>query len=304
MKARPETKLEAAAARPRNLEVKNLSWADRTLKEPTFRAHVARVMQALTEIGETRAFNTLLDNLVGWKNLKSWGSWGLRAIEPSMLTKMRFSAIETGLTTPMLDAGVRNAHFAQKFLEELILVARLQQDKADVSFSIGMAFMCFGPLLAPLSAAAGSAVGGGVAGFATTSSISAGKSLGQFGVTAGGKALALDSGHAATMDEKNMLGPTGFSDDWDNLPTRGRSATIYSAPAPAPPARPMATAEEKTHGTCINPVNPMQYATCLFDYLMSLNPRTMTVSERIVVEEFGGLKTVAYLEELLDCPPM
>jgi hypothetical protein len=285
---------QPVAALPQEVKSRMASYKVRLTLEPTQKQYVDLILRALLEIGEYKAFNQKLDNLVGWKNLTAWARWAGRAIEPAMLTKMRFSDLETALMRPMQDAGVQNRHFANRFLEELVLVCQKEQNKADVSFSIGMAFMCFGPLLAPLSAAAGAAAGGGIAGLATTSSISAGRSLVQTGITAGGNALAVDPVHASLMDAKNSIGPTGFS-----MPGDSKSGLLRASPT----MRPRATGEEKTHGTAINPVNPMQYASCLFDYLNNLPRSSRTGAELIVIEEFGGQRMIAFLDQLLDVGP-
>ena len=288
-----ETK-KPVAALPQEVKSRMASYKVRLTLEPTQREYIDIVLRALLEIGEYKAFNKLLDNLVGWKNLTAWARWAGRALEPAMLTKMRFSDLETALMRPMQDAGVQNRHFAHRFLEELVLVCQKEQNKADVSFSIGMAFMCFGPLLAPLSAAAGAAAGGGIAGLATTTSISAGKSLAQMGITAGSNALAVDPTHSALMDEKNSIAPTGFS-----MPAELKAGHAVAASS----ARPRASVEEKKHGTSINPVNPMQYASCLFDYLNNLPRSSRTAAELIVIKEFGGQAMIASLDELLDVGP-
>jgi hypothetical protein len=283
-----------AAALPQEVASRMGSYKVRLTLEPTQREYVDVILRALLEIGEYRAFNKKLDDLVGWKNLTAWARWAGRALEPAMLVKMRFSNLETALMRPMQDAGVQNRHFANRFLEELVLVCQKEQNKADVSFSVGMAFMCFGPLLAPLSAAAGAAAGAGIAGLATTSSISAGKSLVQMGVTAGAGALTLDPNFSALMDGKSSIGPTGFS-----MPAQVKAGHAAASDS----ARPRANAEERTHGTAINPVNPMQYASCLFDYLNNLPRSSRTAAELIVIQEFGGQQMIAFLDELLDVGP-
>lgn len=264
---------------------------------PSYREHIRIVSSALLEIGATKAFNDNLDSIVGWKNLKSWMRWAGGSLEPTILRKARFTAIIEILTPAMFDAGMRRAYFADKFLEEMILVCRAEQDKADVSFVVETAFMVFGPLLAPLSAAAGSAVGGGIAGTAVTSSISAGRSLAQVGVTAGGTAATVDSRSGATINADEMSAVSAISglgvDEWD-VPTRGRSATVLERPSVSAP--PLASKEGRYHYS----VNPMQYAMALFKYLTTV---TAGKADLIVIKEFGGASVLANLYERIKHPP-
>jgi len=256
------------------------------------------VVGAVELIAATTAFNQHLTELTGWKNLKSWVRWGFQSLEPAMLAKMRFSALISGLTPVMLAAGMRNAYFAERFLEEMILVCNAEEDKADISFIVGQAFTLFGPLLAPLSAAAGSAVGGGIAATSTSGAISVGKGLAQMGLTAGAKAAALDASFAPSMSASSSLAPMRVVvEDWDIPMTRGRSATVYTAPTPTE-TKSIATAEERYHYS----VNPMQYAMCLFKYLTNLTRPTR--SEMIVINEFGGIRQLQALYEFMKHPPL
>jgi hypothetical protein len=261
-----------------NIKRRSALYADRLQKSRGTREHLAIVLGAIGEIATTREFNRHLTELTGWKNLKSWVRWAGRSLEPAMLTKMRYEALVNGLTPLMLEAGMRHAYFAERFIEELILICNAEQDKADISFIIGQAFTLFGPLLAPLSAAAGQAAGAGLAGVSTKGAISVGKGLAQMGVTAGGKAVALDPSLAAGMSSSSSVAPVGFV-----APT-----TVQK--------KPEASEEERYHYS----VNPMQYALCLFKYLTNLE--SYSPAERIVIIEFGGVRKVHTLYEFLKHP--
>jgi hypothetical protein len=256
---------------------------------------MALVLLAVEEIAATREFNRHLTELTGWKNLKSWVRWAGRSLEPPMLAKMRYVALVDGLTPIMLAAGMRHAYFAERFLEELVLICLAEQDKADIAFIIGQAFTLFGPLLAPLSAAAGQAAGGALAGTATRGAISVGQTLIQMGANAGAKAIALDPTLSAGMSHGSSAAPMGF-DEW-NVPTRERRGAGYVPPPPAPPpATPVASVEERYHYS----VNPMQYAVCLFKYLTNL--RRPTPAEQLVINEFGGAPRLAALYDFIKHP--
>jgi hypothetical protein len=253
---------------------------------------------AVEGIAATREFNRHLTELTGWKNLKSWVRWAGRSLEPAMLAKMRWTAITEGLTAEMLAAGTRQAYFAERFLEEMVLICLAEQDKTDVRFVVGEAFTLFGPLLAPFSAAAGAAAGGGIAAMATKGAISTGQKLAQMGVTAGGKALAVDPALSAGMASGSSLAPIGFvTEDWAIPATRGRSSAVYSAPTAADLSS-IATAEERYHYS----VNPMQYALCLFKYLTNLSRPSS--SEQLVIGEFGGAAKLQALYEFIKHPDL
>lgn len=296
---RPVASDTAATQTAENIKRKASLYAAKLTATLGTREHLALVLAAVEKIAETKLFNQYLTELTGWKNLKSWTRWALNSLEPSMMAKMRYVTLVEGLTPVMLAAGMRNAYFAERFLEEMVLICLAEQDKADVSFIVGQTFSLFGPLLAPLSAAAGSAVGGGIAALGTKGAITAGKTLTQMGLTAGAKALALDPALAGGMSLNGGLAPIGFTtaEDWDNIPTRARSATIYSAPAPSQTSS-VATAEERYHYSA----NPMQYASCLFKYLTNL--RTPSRSEQLVIDEFGGIRQLTALYDFIKHPPM
>jgi hypothetical protein len=261
-----------------NIMRRSALYATRLNASRGTREHLVIVLNAIGEIAATREFNRHLTELTGWKNLKSWLRWAGRSLEPTMLRKMRFEALVNGLTPLMLEAGMRHAYFAERFIEEIILICYAEQDKADVSFIVGQAFTLFGPLLAPLSAAAGQAAGGALAGTATKGAISVGKGLTQMGATAGAKALALDSSTSASMSSTNSTAAIGFT-----APTSVESKSE-------------ATAEERYHYS----VNPMQYALCLFKYLTNL--QAYSAAERIVILEFGGTRRLHVLYDFLKHP--
>jgi len=286
-----------------NIQRRAFVEADTLRKSKAYRDHIADVLRVLVAIGETKSLNKELDDLVGWKNVKSWARWAGRALEPSLLKKARYTAIVEVLTHAMTSAGTRRAYFAEKFLEEMILVCRAEMEKADISFVVSQGFMVFGPLLAPFSIAAGAAVGGGVAGIATRGAISVGQQLAQMGVNAVANLANVDPVLSSGMSGSSATAPTGF-DEWDNIQTRGRSSAVTGAPPPLTPPPPVvssaitASAEEKYHYQ----VNPMQYAVCLFKYLTNLG--APTVGERLVINEFGGSSYLARLYDLIKHPPM
>lgn len=286
-----------------NIQRRAFVQADSLRKTKAYREHIADVLRVLIAIGETKSFNKELDDLVGWKNLKSWTRWAGRALEPSMLKKARYTAIVEVLTQAMLAAGIRRAYFAEKFLEEMILVCRAEMEKTDISFIVSQGFMVFGPLLAPLSMAAGAAAGGGIAGLATRGAISAGQQLAQMGIRAGANVAAIDPVLAPGMNQGSAAGPTGF-DEWNNIPTRGRSNAVSGPPPPATPVAPVvssplaSSAEEQYHYQ----VNPMQYAVCLFKYLTTLP--SPAAGERLVINEFGGSVYLARLYDMVKHPPV
>lgn len=308
-------------------------YAHQMEKTKWYRDHVADVLKVLAAIGTTRTFNQYLDELAGWKNLKSWARWAGRAIEPSILKKARFTAIVEVLTPQMQAASLRRAYFAQEMLEEMILICNAEKEKADIAFIVSQAFMVFGPLLAPFTAAAGAAAAGHAAGsgaqaasLATRGAISVGRQLGQMGINAGAGVLEVGTPFAPGMSESNPTAPAGAG-VWDRIQTRERSGAMRSA-APPPPllrtareggagdrgdhsASPRmspqgtglsdtttASREERYHYS----VNPMQYAICLFKYLTRL--ASPSASEQLVIDEFGGTQNLARLYEDLKYPPM
>ena len=295
-------------------------YAHQMSKTKWYRDHVADVLKVLAAIATTRTFNQHLDELTGWKNLKSWARWAGRSLEPSILKKARFTAIIEVLTPQMQAAGLRRAYFAEETLEEMILICNAEKEKADISFIVSQAFMVFGPLLAPFSAAAGVAAAGHVASssgataasLATRGAISLGQNLGQMGVNAGAIAAEVDPRFAPGMSETSPTAPTGAG-VWDRIETRARSGASRSASPPPPLLRTgprvsppnnglsdttTATTEERYHYS----VNPMQYAICLFKYLTRL--ASPSPSELLVINEFGGARTLANLYENLKHPPM
>lgn len=303
-------------------------YAHQMSKTKWYRDHVADVLKVLAAIATTRTFNQYLDELTGWKNLKSWARWAGNALEPSILKKARFTAIVEVLTPQMQAAGMRRAYFAEEMLEEMILICNAEREKADISFIVSQAFMVFGPLLAPFSAAAGVAAAGHVASstgsaavsVATRGAISLGQNLAQMGVNAGAVAAEMDARFAPGMSASSPTAPTGAG-VWDRIETRARSGAMRSASPPppllrgrregsnptgaplSPPATGLsdmttATTEERYHYS----VNPMQYAICLFKYLNRL--ASPSASELLVINEFGGTRNLANLYESLKHPPM
>lgn len=321
-RTRPAPSASQVAA---NVERRSALFKAELEKSKGYRDHVKGILAVVAAIAATRKFNLYLEELTGWKNLKSWARWGMRALEPAMLKRMRYTAIIEVLTAEMLAAGMRRSYFAEKFLEEMILVCNAEIEKADISFVVSQAFAIFGPLLAPFSAAASHAVGGGIAGASTSGAISVGKALGQMGARAGGNALLIDPVDAA-INERNVVSITGFGDAPTEstvyTPTgpgalgigpvvgRGRSNAVFAPPSEirtvVPTPRPTvaisepldASRDERYHYS----VNPMQYAVALFKYLTLL--ASPTVSEMLVIDDFGGAARLARLYDLIKHPPI
>lgn len=284
-----------------NFARRNAVYATALKDLKTNREHIAEVLRAVQAIARTRRFNKILDDLVGWKNLKSWARWAGRAMEPAILKRDRMSSIVTVFETELNAASVRRAHFAERFLEEILLICNAEIERTDISYMVGMAFMVFGPLMAPLSAAAGaaaSATSSGTSalarGMATKGAISLGKTLAEMGVNSGAKSAVVGSSFSSGMSSTSSTAATGIAsvvddtEDWDNIPTRGRSHAVTSRPSD------LATTKELYHYS----VNPLQYAVSLFEYLSEKN--SFDKNEQLVVDEFGGLSKVRYLYETLE----
>jgi len=268
----------------------------------TDREHIAAVIADVNSIAATKQFNKLLNELVGWKNLKSWARWVGRSAEPAILKRDRMSSIVTVMENELNAASVRRAYFAERFLEEVNLICNAEIEKTDISYMVGMAFTVFGPLLAPLSAAAQAAASATATGanavargMATKAAISLGQTLTQVGVTAGLNYAEVGSSVSAGMSKTNATSATGVAsasyETWDNIQTRSRSNAVIARPVPEPD---QATDKEREHYS----VNPLQYAVCLFQYLSEKSP--LTDYETRVVKEFGGADKVQFLYETLE----
>lgn len=286
-------------------------FRERMAKTKTTKEHMEIIIAALQDICERKAFHDILDNLVGWKNKIAWLRWAGRALEPTMMKKDRMTSLAAALEPYRIAYSQSHKYFAERIIEELIIICNLEADKADVKYVIDVAFLAFGGFLAPFTHAASTAVGGGLAGTAVSGATSLGRNLVQMGLTAGANALATDSirgtGMSAHVEAKDAA--FGETFDWDSVSTRGRSTAVSKTVQPMTPApvveigeskEAKATPEDKYHYS----VNPMQFTVSLFKYLTTKPRNLYTRTDHIIMEEFGGYVTMLKLYNVIKHPPV
>lgn len=286
-------------------------FKERMAKVQTTQQHMARIVTALQDICERKAFHDILDNLVGWKNKISWLRWAGRALEPTMMKKDRMVAIAAALEPYRIEYSQANKYFAERIVEEMIIICNLEADKADVKYIMDIAFLAFGGFLAPFTGAAATAAGGGIAGLATQGAIGVGRTLGQMGVTMGVSVATVGTARGGPMSEHKAVleTATGESFDWDSVSPRARSGGMSRPVQPMTPApvveigeskEQKATAEEKFHHS----VNPMQFTVSLFKYLTTKPRNTYTTTDHVIMEEFGGYVKMLKLYNVIKHPPV